>query len=118
MLQGGGVMSIGKEKLSETELQLKSMVDSYAEDVINGKMKFYPENDDDYYEAYSVKYIVDQSGNLEDVMVMLAGGGPTVWLDTNAKEVQGFWGGDKYTKYIYDYEYIIDYFDELYSCLK
>ena len=108
------------EKLSETELQLKSMVDSYAEDVINGKMKFYPENDDDddYYEAYSVKYIVDQSGNLLDVMVMLAGGGPNIWLDTNAQEIQGFWGGDKYTKYIYDYEYIIDYFDEQYSCLK
>ena len=113
-------MAVGKEKLNETELRLKSMVDSYAEDVINGKMKFYPEDDDDdnYYEAYSVKYIVDQSGNLEDVMVMLAGGGPNIWLDTNAQEIQGFWGGDKYTKYIYDYEYIIEYFDEQYSCLK
>ena len=113
-------MAIGKEKLSETELRLKSMVDEYAKDVIKGRMKFYPENDkdEDYYEAYDVKYIVNQSGKLEDVIVMLAGGGPTVYLDTHAEEVQGFWGGEKYTKWIYDYDYIIEHFDEYYSCLK
>jgi len=109
-----------KEKLNDSELQLRQMVDAYAEDVIKGKMRFYPEddNDEDYYEAYSIKYVVDQNGNLEDVMVMLAGGGPNIWLDTNAREVQGFWGSTKYTKYIYDHEYIIDYFDELYSCTR
>ena len=108
------------EKVCEAELQLRDMVKSYAEDVISGKMKFYPEDDDDdnYYEAYSVKYIVDHEGRLEDVMIMLAGGGPTVWLDTHAQEVQGYWGGIKYTKPIYDYEYIVDYWDEMYSCVK
>ena len=50
-------------------------------------------------------------------MIMLAGGGPNIWLDTHAKEVQGFWGSTKYTKYIYDYEYIIDYWAERYDCL-
>jgi len=108
------------KKLSESDLQLRSMVNAYAEDVNKGKMRFYPEddNDDDYYEAYSIKYIVDQQGSLEDVMILLAGGGPNIWLDTHAREVQGFWGSTKYTKYIYDYEYILDYFDELYRCIK
>jgi hypothetical protein len=86
------------DKVSEAELQLRRMVDAYAEDVINGKMKFYQadedENDEDVYEAYSIKYVVDQDGRL------------------------GFWGGIKYTKGIYNHEYIIDYFDEMYSCLK
>ncbi len=108
------------EKVCEAELQLRDMVKSYAEDVMSGKMRFYPEDDDDdnYYEAYSVKYIVDHEGRLEDVMIMLAGGGPTVWLDTHAQEVQGNWGGIKYTKPIYDYEYILDYWDEMYNCVK
>jgi len=109
-----------KQKVSDSELQLRQMVDAYAEDVIKGKMRFYPEddNDEDYYEAYSIKYVVDQQGNLEDVMIMLAGGGPNIWLDTHAREVQGFWGSNKYTKFIYDHEYIIDYFDELYQCTR
>ena len=113
-------MNNTKEKLNDCDLQLRGMVDAYAEDVNKGKMRFYPEddNDDDYYEAYSIKYIVDQQGNLEDVMILLAGGGPNIWLDTHAREVQGFWGSTKYTKYIYDYQYIIDYFDEQYQCVR
>ena len=113
-------MNNTKEKLSDSDIQLRRMVNAYAEDVNKGKMKFYPEddNDDDYYKAYSIKYIVDQQGNLEDVMIMLAGGGPNIWLDTHAQEVQGFWGSTKYTKPIYDYQYIIDYFDEQYQCVR
>jgi len=110
------------KKLSDSDLQLRSMVDAYAEDVIKGKMRFYltdeDENDEDIYEAYNVKYIIDQQGNLEDVMILLAGGGPNIWLDTHAREVQGFWGSTKYTKYIYDHEYILDYWEEQYQCIR
>ena len=110
------------EKLSDCDLQLRRMVDAYAEDVIKGKMRFYltdeDENDEDIYEAYNVKYIIDQQGNLDDVIILLAGGGPNIWLDTHAQEVQGFWGSTKYTKPIYDYEYIVDCWDEMYSCVK
>lgn len=116
-------MNNTKEKLNDCDLQLRRMVDAYAEDVNKGKMLFLPNilNDDDYYdyyEAYSIKYIVDQQGNLADVIILLAGGGPNIWLDTHAQEVQGFWGSTKYTKPIYDYQYIIDYFDEKYQCVR
>jgi len=113
-------MNNTKEKLNDCDLQLRGMVDAYAEDIIKGKMRFYPEddNDEDYYEAYNIKYIVDQQGNLQDIIILLAGGGPNIWLDTHAQEVQGFWGSTKYTKPIYDYQYIIDYFDELYQCVR
>ena len=115
-------MNNTNETLSDSDIQLRRMVDACAEDVIKGKMNFYPEVDEDneteHYEAYSIKYLVDSQGNLEDVIIMLAGGGPNIWLDTQAREIQGFWGSTKYTKYIYDYEYIIEYFDEQYSCLK
>ena len=113
-------MNNTKEKLNDCDLQLRGMVDAYAEDIIKGKMRFYPEddNDEDYYEAYNIKYIVDQQGNLQDIIILLAGGGPNIWLDTHAQEVQGFWGSTKYTKPIYDYQYIIDYFDEQYQCVR
>jgi len=115
-------MNNTNETLSDWNIQLRRMVDAYAEDVIKGKMNFYPEDDEgnevEHYEAYAIKYVVDSQGNLEDVMIMLAGGGPNIWLDTHAREVQGFWGSTKYTKYIYDYEYIIDYWSEIYDCIK
>jgi len=110
------------EELSDSDLQLRGMVDAYAEDVMKGKMRFYltdeDESDEDIYEAYNVKYIVNEQGNLEDVIILLAGGGPNIWLDTHAQEIQGFWGLTKYTKPINDYQYIIDYFEELYQCVR
>ena len=42
------------EKVCEAELQLRDMVKSYAEDVMSGKMRFYPEDDDDD-KAWSTK---------------------------------------------------------------
>ena len=115
-------MNNTNEKLSDSDLQLRRLVDDYAKDVIKGSMRFCLTDEDqsdvDIYEAYSIKYIVNQQGNLEDVIIMLAGGGPNIWLDTHAQEVQGFWGSTKYTKPIYDYQYIIDYFDEQYQCVR
>ncbi len=39
-------------------------------------------NGDQYYEAYNIKYIIGDDGSFHEVMLMLAGGGPTIWLDT------------------------------------
>ena len=95
---------IENNKLNDCEIQLRRMVDAYAEDVNNGTVRFYEleeGEEGEHYEAYSVKYIINQDGTFEDVMIMLAGGGPVVWLDTWAREIQGFWGSDKYSRNIY-----------------
>jgi hypothetical protein len=117
---------MNNKKLNDSELQLRRMVNAYAEDVINGKMRFFPNdkdvvddtNGDQYYEAYNIKYIIGNDGSFHDVMIMLAGGGPTIWLDTWRQEIRGSWGCDTYTKYIYDHEYILDYWEEQYQCIK
>ena len=119
--------------MTDCEKKLRRMVDKIAEDVTEGRMRFFPDDEsvvDDlnadpvtgifsaFYEVYNTKYIIGDDGTYHDVMIMLAGGGPTIWLDTWAAEIQGSWGSDKYTKYIYDYEYINDHFEEQYGCLS
>lgn len=109
---------------TDCEKKLRRMIDGMAEDVIQGRMRFFPDDEsvvDDMqgetvYEVYNTKYIIGDDGTYHDVMIMLAGGGPTIWLDTWAAEIRGSWGSDKYTKHIYNYEYINDYFEEEYSC--
>ena len=110
-----------QEQLNDCEIQLRQMVDAYAEDVNNGLVRFYEleeGEEGEHYEAYSVKYIIDQDGEFSDVMILLAGGGPVVWLDTWAREVQGFWGSDKYSRHIYDFDYILDFWEEMYSATR
>lgn len=110
-----------QDEQTECEIQLREMVDAYAEDVNNGLVRFYEleeGEEGEHYEAYSVKYIINQDGELDDVMILLAGGGPNIWLDTWAREVQGFWGGDKYSRHIYDYDYILDFWLEMYEATR
>ena len=99
--------------------QLREMVNSYADDATNGKMLFYPGDDEDpKYEAYSLQYTINGDGTYLGVKVMLAGGGPTVWLDTYQEEICGYWGSDKYTRIISDFEYIDEYWEDMYKCLS
>ena len=110
-----------QEQLNDCEIQLREMVDAYAKDVNNGLVRFWePEEGEEgkHYEAYSVKYIIDQDGKFQDVMILLAGGGPVIWLDTLQREVQGFWGSDKYSRPIYDLDYIYDFWEEMYEAVR
>lgn len=106
--------------MSDTKGQLRDMCKRYAADASAGKMRFYPkdEDDDDQYEAYAIRYIIDGSGGYLGSRLMLAGGGPNIWLDTWEGEIQGFWGSDKCSFPIYDYGYIDDYWEEMYKCLS
>lgn len=106
--------------MSDTKEQLRDMCKRYAADASAGEMRFYPkdEDDDDYEEVYAIQYTIDGQGRYLGSRLMLAGGGPNVWLDTFNEEIQGFWGSDKYSFPIYDYGYIDDYWEERYKCLS
>ena len=52
--------------MSDCEKQLRRMVDAYAEDVTEGRMRFFPNdesvaddmNGEKFYEVYNTKYII------------------------------------------------------------
>ena len=115
-----------KQELSSCERDLRRMVDSMADDFYKVKATFDIVLSEEelegeslkYYDAYSVNYTYSQWGELMGVRVLLAGGGPNIWLDTEAREVQGFWGSDRYSKYCGDCGYVLDYFQEFSPMVK
>lgn len=49
----------------------------------------------DYFEeTYNTHYVIDSTGELVGVRIMVAFGGPNVWVDTYNGEVVSYWGGD------------------------
>ena len=107
--------------MSDCEKELRDMCESYAKEAREGEMVFWPkdeEHEEEHYEAYSIRYIIDGSGGYLGARVMIAGGGPNVWVDTFEGKIQGFWGSDKCSYPIYDYEYIDEYWEEMYKCLS
>ena len=107
--------------MSDCEKQLRDMCERYAEEARAGDMRFYPLNygdEEDHHEAYAIRYIIDGSGEYLGARLMIAGGGPTVWVDTWEGEIQGFWGSDKCSYPIWDHKYIDDHWEEMYKCLS
>ena len=110
-----------KEGRRETcEQQLRRMCKSIAESITN------PVDNSEHGEeasvaswmqdVYDIRYIVDREKRYYSAELMVAGGGPTIWVNLNTKEVEGYWGGDRVTEPFIDNLGLDDYLEDMYAC--
>ena len=66
--------------------------------------------------TYDIRYYVDREKRYLGAELMVAGGGPTVWVNLYTKQVEGYWGGDKVLEPFIDNLGLDDYCEELYGC--
>ena len=108
------------EKKSETcEQQLRRMCKSIADGITN------PVDNSEHGEdasvaswmdgVYDIRYIVDREKRYFSAELLVAGGGPTVWVSLNEMEVQGYWGGDKVLEPFIDNLDLDGYCEEMYG---
>ena len=101
-----------KRKEETCEAQLRRNCKSIAMDITNGK-----EDASKWMEGvYDIRYLVDREKRYLGAMLMVAGGGPTIWVNTWSKEVEGYWAGDKCTHHFQDNIGLDDYNEEMYNC--
>jgi len=67
-------------------------------------------------DTYDIRYYVDSSKRYLGAEIMCAGGGPTIWVNTYTKQVEGYWGGDKVLEPFIDNLGLDDYCEEMYGC--
>ena len=67
--------------------------------------------------VYDIRYIVDREKKYLGCELMVAGGGPTIWVNTWTKEVEGSWGADRCTHHFRDEIGLDDYNEEMYNCI-
>jgi len=65
--------------------------------------------------VYDIRYIVDRDKRYYAAELMVAGGGPTIWVSLNEMEVQGYWGGDRVTHCFTDELDLDGYCQEMYA---
>ena len=65
--------------------------------------------------VYDIRYIVDREKRYYSAELLVAGGGPTIWVSLNEMEVQGYWGGDRVTVPFADNLGLDDYCEEMYG---
>ena len=87
-----------------------------CEDQAYGDVEVCTCKEPDEGEVYDINYTIDKSGELRGVELMLAGGGPNIWLRARVglyATIYGAWGSDS-EEYSTDYrgDDIVDYYGE------
>ena len=117
-------MTAIKKKSETCGEQLRRMCKNIADSITNPDPKFIgPEDEEprqetasDWMEGtYDIRYLVDREKRFMAAEIMVAGGGPTIWVDTLDNEVKGYWGGDRVTCPFADNLGLNDYCEEMYG---
>ena len=98
---------------SETcEGKLRRMVRNTADEITEGK-----EDPSRWLErcGYDIRYLVDREKRFMGAEILVAGGGPTIWVDTCKEQVTGWWGADRVEWYFQDNMGLNDYMEEMYG---
>lgn len=73
----------------------------------------------DYFnDVYDIEYRIGSDKELRSVQIMVACGGPNIFIDTDSKQVELYWWSDR-ASYPIDYDVcdkINNYFEEIYKC--
>ena len=104
-------MSAVKKKSETCREQLRRMCRSIAMDITDSKEDASVWMED----VYDIRYIVDREKRYYSAEMMVAGGGPTIWVNLNTGYVEGYWGGDKVEQPFTDNLGLDDYMEEMYG---
>jgi len=106
-------MSAVKKKSETCEEQLRRMCKNIADNITDGGQIG---GVHDFMEGvYDIRYLVDSRKKYMGAELLVAGGGPTIWVDTWDKEVKGYWGADRVTEPFIDNLHLDDYCEEMYG---
>ena len=116
-------MSALKKKSETCEEQLRRMCKNIANSITSPEMVTDEETGEkrtetasDWMEdVYDIRYIVDREKRYYSAELLVAGGGPTIWVSLNEMEVQGYWGGDRVNVPFSDNPGLDDYCEEMYG---
>ena len=113
----------GEKKQETCEEQLRRMCKNIADGISSPEMITDEETGEkreqsagDWMEdVYDIRYYVDSRKEYLGAELMVAGGGPTIWVNTWTKEVEGHWGGDRVTWAFQDNLDLDGYCEEMYG---
>jgi len=109
---------------SETcEEQLRRMCKNIAEEITEGKAEEYIDQPkveltaDKFMEGvYDIEWITHQDHSYKAARLMVAGGGPNIWVNLQTNTVDGYWGCDKVEHGFIDNIGLDDYLEEMHGC--
>ena len=119
-------MSAVKKKSETCGEQLRRMCKNIADGITNpvisndeqedGSVEQHGGASEWMQDVYDIRYIVDREKRYMGAELMVAGGGPTIWVNLYTKEVEGYWGTDRVQWAFQDNLGLDDYCQDMYGC--
>ena len=107
-------MSAVKKKSEACEEQLRRMCKDIAENITDGGQIG---GVHDFMEGvYDIEWITYQDKSYKAARLLVAGGGPNIWVNLQTGTVDGYWGCDKVSHGFIDNINLDEYLEELYGC--
>ena len=104
-------MTALKKKSETCEEQLRRMCKNIAEEITEGKK----DPAIWMYDVYDVEWITHQDHSYKAARLLVAGGGPNIWVNTQTEMIEGYWGTDKVQCHYIDNIGLDDYLEELHA---
>ena len=109
--------------MTDEKTDLQNHVDSIANQLTDGAIDCYSSDDDCEPSAFDwlnnaldIEYIVTGKGEYLGARVLVAFGGPNIWVDTRKGIVDGFWWGQHASRRFEDNIGLDDALSELWAC--
>ena len=99
-------------KLTDCEQQLRDQCKHIADQITAGE-----EDAHEWMEGvYSIEWICHQDKTYKSARLMVAGGGPNIWVNLQTNKVEGYWWGDYCAHNFVDNIGLDQYLEEIYDC--
>ena len=103
-----------KKKPETCNQKLERMVKNIAEDITEGK-----EDANKWMEdVYNIEWITNQDHSYKAARLLVAGGGPNIWVNLQTNTVDGYWGSDKRSYGFVDNIGLDNYLQEMHDSNK
>ena len=92
--------------------QLRDQCKHIADQITDGKEDAHEWMED----VYEIEWITYGDKTYKSARLMVAGGGPSIWVNLQRNVVQGYWWGDYCEHHFSDQIGLDDYLEEIYDC--
>ena len=128
--ESGTPLKRSRNRHGETcEDQLRRMCKRIADDITEKAITRYNGYETDHDEddegtlasrfmdhVYDIEWITHRDKSYKAARLLVAGGGPNIWVNLQTNTVDGYWGTDKCSWGFVDNIGLDDYLEELYAC--
>ena len=110
-------MSALKKKSETCEGKLRRMCKNIAEEISNDSHDGQIDGASRFMDhVYDIEWITYQDKTYKAARLLVAGGGPNIWVNLQDMNVEGYWGCDRVIEPFIDNLGLDDYCEELYGC--